>query len=231
MKNYGRILLISLLVLPAVLLAQNQRVYVAEGVGTTMIETSKNYTTTTFYDSFWDFDADFKYGILYLINGDSIDNLGIRYNITRDRFEAVSNEKKGIYIVNPDVITRIRRMSEEFAHFKYYNAQNRLSKGYFNIVDDGKTKLLYRKAEKHKEGKKGAFGYSSFKSFDSDYYIKKTTEKYPVLIKRNRQSVLDNLGDEKEAIEAFVANNSLHYHKVHDLVSILTFYDRLKNQN
>lgn len=230
MKKSVFALLLPIFFIPLSALAQNNRTYVMEGIGTTMIQTSKDYNTTTFYDSFWDFDSDFKYGILYLKNGDSIDNLGIRYNITRDRFEAVSSVKKGIYIVNPNAIARIKRMSEEFAYFKFYNAQNKLSKGYFNIVYDGKTKLLYRKAEKHKEGKSGAFGYSSFKSFDSDYYIKKANEEFPVLFKRNKQSVLEQLGDEK-AIETFVAKNSLYYRKVKDLVSILTFYDRLKDQD
>jgi len=50
MKQNVLILWFTLLI-PFVSTAQNRRVYVAEGIGTTMIETSKNYNKTTFYDS------------------------------------------------------------------------------------------------------------------------------------------------------------------------------------
>jgi len=227
MTRIARLLLFYLFLIPVLMVAQNNRVYVMEGIGTTMIETSKNYNSTILYDSFWDFDSDFKYGILYLINGDSIDNLGIRYNITRDRFEVVSNVNKGIYIVNPDAIRQIKRMSEKFTYSKFYDAGNKLSKGYFKIVYDGKTKLLYRKLEKHKEGKEGAFGYSAYKSFETNYYIKKSDEEFPAIFKKTEESVLHHLSDKKEAIEVLVASKHLNYRKIADLISILTFYDSL----
>ncbi len=226
MKQNILILWFTLLI-PFVSTAQNRRVYVTEGIGTTMIETSKNYNKTTFYDSFWDFDSDFKYGILYLKNGDSIDNLGIRYNITRDRFETVSSIKPGIFIVNPDAISRIKRMSELFTYFKFYNATGKLSKGYFKVVYDGNTKLFYRKAEKHKEGKQGAFGYSSFKQFSTNFYLKKPGEQYPVLIKKEKADILAQLNDKKKLVEAFAAENNLNYKKVNDLIKILKYYDSL----
>jgi len=227
MTKIFRLLVFLLLLIPLFMVAQNNRVYLMQGIGTTMIETSKDYNSTILYDSFWNFDPDFKYGILYLKNGGSIVNLSIRYNITRDRFEVISNIKEGIYIVNPDAIKQIKRMSENFTYSKFYNAGKKLSKGYFKIVYDGKTKLLYRKVEKHKAGKGGAFGYSAYKSFETNYYIKKSNDDLPVLIKKTKQSVLQHLSDKKEAIEVLVASKHLNYHKIADLISILTFYDSL----
>ncbi len=227
MTKLNRLFTIFMLLMPVIAVTQNNRVYVMGGIGTTMIETSKNYNKTILYDSFWNFDSDFKYGLLYLKNGDSIDNLGIRYNITRDRFEVISNIREGIYIVNPDAINRIKRTREVFTYSKFFNAGEKLSKGYFKIVYDGNTKLFYRKSDKYKPGKGGAFGYSAFKLFETDFYLKKANDTLPALIKKTKQSVLKQLSDQKKAIELFVNTNHLEYRKTKDLITILTYYDNL----
>ena len=224
------VLIGALLLVQINLLAQNKRVYIAKGISTAMIETSKHYERNTFYDSFWDMDSDFKYGVLYLKTGDSIDDLGIRFNITRDRFEAVSNVKEGIYIVNPDAISWIKRMSEFFAYYKFKDKKGGLAKGYFKIIYDGDTKLLFRKAELHKSGKSGAFGYNPYKTFSTDYYILKQGEEYPVYLKKHKKQVLEALAYKGPQLEVYVKENHLSFSNVKHLVKILAYYDLLQQK-
>lgn len=226
-KVGAQLVLLILFLTPLLTVAQNKQVYVTGAFGTTMIETSKDYNSIIFYDSFWNFDSDFKYGILFLKNGDTIDNLGVRYNITRDRFEVVNNIKKGTFIVNPNTIKLIRRMSEEFTYSKFYNKNGKLTKGYLKIVYNSKTKLFYRKAEKHKDGESGAFGYSAFKSFEINYYLQKQEDEFPTLLKTTKKAVLQLLSDKRTTLNTFVSENNLNYNKPRDLISILTFYDSL----
>ena len=234
---FGKIMNIRVLILLGVallaqvnLLAQNKRVYIAHGISTVMIETSKYYERNTFYDSFWEMDSDFKYGVLYLKTGDSIDDLGIRFNISRDRFETVSSVNEGVFIVNPDAISRIKRMSEYFAFYKYKDKMGELAKGYFKIIYDGDTKLLFRKAELHKSGKSGAFGYNPYKTFSADYYILKQGEEYPVYLKKHKKQILEALSFKGPQLDVYVEENHLRFSNVNHLVKILTYYDLLQQK-
>ena len=210
--------------------AQQERIYIGSGLSTIMIKTSGHYKQNTNYDSFWNMDSDFKYGILYLIKGDSIDNLGVRYNITRDRFEAISDTTEGVYIISPDNVKRITRMSETFVFSKYTNSKDVLAKGYFKLIYDGDTKLYYRKSEIHKEGKHGAFGYNPYKTFDTDYYIKKPGEQYPAIVKKKKKDILEALAYKGPKLEVYVQENGLRYTNVNDLKIIIAYYDHLMNE-
>ena len=210
--------------------AQEERIYIGSGLSTIMIKTSGHYKQNTSYDSFWDMDSDFKYGILTLINDSVIDNLGLRYNITRDRFEAISGAVEGIYIVSPDNIKRIKRMSETFIFSKFINSKGVLAKGYFKVIYDGDTKLYYRKAEIHKEGKHGAFGYNPYKTFDTDYYIKKTGDEYPVIVEKKKKYILEALAYKGPKLEVFAEENNLRFSNIKDLKEIFAYYDYLMKE-
>ncbi len=219
----------SFLLMYSFVSAQEERVYIGKGMSTVMIKTSGYYEQASFYNSFWNMDSDFKYGVIYLVNGDSIDDIGIRYNITRDRFEVKVNNKEGIYILNPESVSHIKRMSDEFVFSKYYNKQEELAKGYFNVVYDGNTRLLYKKAEIHKAGKKGAFGYKPYKTFSTEYYIQKPGEEYPVWVKIKKKDILKMLDYNGPKLEVFADENHLRFSKISDLVKILSYYDQLSN--
>jgi hypothetical protein len=86
---------------------KKKRIYV-DGVYMTLIETPGYYKETSFNDTYWNFDSDWKWGIIYIPDGKQIKNLAFRYNLTRDRFEAHKDYDEAIYIVNPDSIENDR---------------------------------------------------------------------------------------------------------------------------
>ena len=188
---------------------KKKRIYV-DGVYTTLIETPGYYKETSFNDTYWDLDSDWKWGIIYTSDGKQIRNLALRYNLTRDRFEAHKDYDENIYIVNPGSITKIRRMDEYFVYSAYDDGTGHLAKGYFQLIVEGKTKLLFKKREEHKFGKKGAFGYDAYKTFISEYYIKKEGERIAHKVKKNKKHILEALSDEKNEIEAYAMKNKLH---------------------
>jgi hypothetical protein len=210
--------------------AQEDRIYIGSGLSTIMIKTSGHYKQNTSYDSFWNMDSDFKYGVLTLINDSVIDNMGVRYNVTRDRFEAISDTAEGIYIVSPDNVKKITRMSETFIFSKYTNSKGVLAKGYFKVIYDGDTKLYYRKAEIHKEGKHGAFGYNPYKTFDTNYYIKKSGDQYPSMVKKKKKDILKALDYKGPKLEVFAKEYGLRFTNTNDLIEIFTYYDHLMKE-
>ena len=209
--------------------AQENRVYVANGMATVMVKTSGYYEQTSFHDSFWKMDSDFKYGIVYMNNGDSIDDIGLRFNITRDRFEVKINDKEGIYILNPDSVSHIKRMEEDFVYSKYYDKAGDLAKGYFNVVYNGQTKLLFKKKEVHKSGKRGAYGHSPYKTFSTEYYLQGPEAEYPSWVKLKEEPILIVLGAKGPALDIYAKENGFRFSRVHELVKILAYYDQLKS--
>jgi len=221
---------LAVIVLQLSVFAQEKRVYVAKGMATIMVKTSGYYEQTSFHDSFWKMDSDFKYGIVYMKNGDSIDDIGLRFNITLDRFEVKINNKEGIYILNPDSVSHIKRMEEEFVYSKYYDKAGDLAKGYFNVVYNGQTRLLFKKKEIHKSGKHGAYGHNPYKTFSTEYYIQGPEAQYPIWVKLKEKPILDALGASGPALDVYAKENGLRFSKTHELVKILAYYDQLNSK-
>ena len=209
---------------------KKKRIYV-DGVYMTLIEIPGYYKETSFNDTYWNFDSDWKWGIIYIPDGKQIKNLAFRYNLTRDRFEAHKDYDEAIYIVNPDSISSIRRMNELFVFSAYDNGSGYPAKGYFKVLIDGNTKLLYKKREEHKSGKKGAYGYDAYKTFISEYYIKKAGERVAQKVKKNKKHILEALSDEQDAIEVYARENKLKFTNEKDLAIILAYYDLLKEKH
>jgi len=205
---------------------KKKRIYV-NGVYTTLIESPGYYKETSFDDSYWNMDADWKWGIVYTSRGNPINGLALRYNLSRDRFEALKDYDDKIYIVNPDSILKIKRMDEVFVFSVYDDGSGKPAKGYFKVIIDGNTKLLFKKREEHKYGKKGAFGYDAYKVYIPEYYIKKG-DSIAQKTKLNKKHILESLSDERNAIEVYSEKNKLHYSREKDLAVILAYYDSLK---
>jgi len=150
--------------------------------------------------------------------------------MTKDRFEAKKDNDETIYLVNPDSISKIERMSECFIYSAYDPGTGSPVKGYFKVIVDGKTKFLFKKREEHKYGKKGAFGYDAYKTFISEYYLKKDDERIAHKVKKNKKSILEALSDERNKVETYTKENKLKYSSEKDLAAILAYYDSLKEQ-
>ena len=209
---------------------RKKRIYIHDGFYASLIESPGYYKGTSFNDSYWNMDSDWKEGTIYSPDGTGEMNIALRYNLTRDRFEAKKDNDEAIYLVNPDSISKIRRMSECFIYSAYDPGTGTPAKGYSKVIVDGKTKLLFKKREEHKYGKKGAFGYDPYKTFISEYYLKKEDERIAHKVKKNKKSILEALADERGKIETYAKKNKLKYSSEKDLAAILVYYDSLKKQ-
>jgi hypothetical protein len=221
---------ITLMMAQAISQEQEKKIYVHHGFYASLIESPGYYEGTSFNDSYWNMDSEWKKGTIYSPDGTQEGSMTLRYNLTRDRFEAKKDNDKTIYFVNPDSISKIRRMRELFIYSAYDPGDDMLAKGYFKVLIDGKTKLLFKKREERKYGKKGAFGYDAFKTFVSEYYLKKDGERIAQKVKKNKKSILAALSDKRDEVETYAALHKLKFTKEKDLSAILTYYDRLKEQ-
>ena len=221
---------ITLMMAQAISQEQEKKIYVHHGFYASLIESPGYYEGTSFNDSYWNMDSEWKKGTIYSPDGTQEGSMTLRYNLTRDRFEAKKDNDKTIYFVNPDSISKIRRMRELSIYSAYDPGDDMLAKGYFKVLIDGKTKLLFKKREERKYGKKGAFGYDAFKTFVSEYYLKKDGERIAQKVKKNKKSILAALSDKRDEVETYAALHKLKFTKEKDLAAILTYYDRLKEQ-
>ncbi len=224
------VLVFFLLISSAISQEQEKKIYVHHGFYASLIESPGYYKGTSFNDSYWNMDSDWKIGTIYSPDGTQSVKLAVRYNMTRDRFEAKKDNDKSVYFVNPDSISKIERMNECFIYSAYDPGTGMLAKGYFKVIIDGKTKLLFKKREERKYGKKGAFGYDAYKTFIAEYYIKKDDERIAQKVKKRKKSILEVLSDEHDKVENYASLNKLRFSNEKDLAAILAYYDFLKEQ-
>ncbi len=206
---------------------RKKKIYVHDGIYAALIQMPGYYEGTSFNDSYWNLDPSWKQGTIYSPDGTGTMNIALRYNMTRDRFEAKKDYDEAIYTVNPDSISKIERMGECFIYSAYDPGTGTPAKGYFKQVTDGKTKLLFKKREEHKYGKKGAFGYNPYKTFISKYYMKKDGERIAHKVKKSKKSILEALSDQRNPVEAYAIEHKLKFNSEKDLAAIFAYYDSL----
>ena len=210
--------------------ASRKRVYIGHGLAAPFTETPDYYSKLTFNDSFWNLESGFVYGQLHMLNDSVIDNLGLRYNMTRDRFEARVDSSDGIYIVNDKAMKYVVMMDEKFANYQYLNPDSTKLKGYFKIIGGNKTLLLFKKMEIHKEGKTGAYGHDAYKAYKNRYFLKIPGQTYPVEVKLRKKDILKALNFKGPKLEMFAKENHLHFSNEYELTGILTYYDKLVSE-
>lgn len=149
----------------------------------------------------------------------------IRYNIYNDVME-IKFEQNDIQelLVDPNLKTSIG--TSRFMVYQYIDDLNNPTKGYFEILSDGKRIDLLKKH--HIKFSPGAPAKSSFHKptnpefkYSSDYYFLFKDQDRPVKIKKLKESrILELLTDEKTAKD-LIKNENLDISKERDLIKLV----------
>ena len=213
-------------VLPVILLpllgtAQVHNVYVGSGSSSLYLSSTPDPHGAGFNDRY--LNSDWKTGSVITKKNTLLNNVGLRFNITKGQFEVVST-------LNPTVVKRINLNGLVFVYTRYAGKNGTIKDSYFQLLTEGNTHMLMRRSMLRKSGKKGLYGYDPYETVQETYYIQKGNEP-AVQVKRNKKSILAVLSDKEQQLNSWLRQNDISFYKASDVGKLLKYYNSLEDGN
>jgi hypothetical protein len=158
---------------------------------------------------------DWAQGAVDLKNGKSFKEVALKYDLVADEV-LFKNEKGEAYAFAQPVkafsLIRPGDKSQRIFRNGYAPVKGGTESSYYEVLADGKVQLLQRKVKKIREDK----AYGSI-----------AKDGVPVNIKKSEKAVLEAIGGDSTALEAYIRSNKLNLKNDGDLVKLLTYYNGL----
>ncbi|HNU78940.1 MAG: hypothetical protein WBK43_04645 [Prolixibacteraceae bacterium] len=153
----------------------------------------------------------------------------LRLNIYSNQIEFRNEEGHNFNIGLPDLIEYAMIGEEKYVYCPYAFA-NRIEKGYFRVLSEGKALLLQKKNVLLKPAEPaGAYRDAvpaHFARTEDDFYLRILPGEAKRL--KNRKNLAEILGDYPSEIEDFIKRNKIRFSKAEDLVLLMEYYDALE---
>ncbi len=199
--------------------SQIHNVYIGSGSSSLYLSSTPDVHGNAFPDRYM--NTDWKKGSVITRQSTMLNNVGLRYNISKGQFEIVS-------VLNPSVVKRINLDGKVFVHTRFLDEKGQVKSAYFQLLSEGETRFLIRRTVSRKQGKKGLYGYDAYETVKETYYIQKG--KHPAVeVKRNKKSILAVLSDEEKPLDEWLRKHSISFYKTTDVARLLKYYNRLKS--
>ncbi len=159
-------------------------------------------------------------GVVYLNNDNVLKGSLFRYNIYTDQIELRS-------FLNPEDVDVVSIGSQKFIYSRFIDEEGRRDAGYFELLEDGETKLLLRRYIKFEVGMNDikAYGASSSTGISENYYIKKEGEPAQ-LVEKDKESLIKVLSD-KAGMEDFINKSFVIFVTEKKLRKFINHYNTL----
>lgn len=157
------------------------------------------------------------------------ENVPLRFNIYANEMEFKTEEGNVLFIAAPEIIDHVLIGTDKYQYVPYSLA-NRLFRGYFKILAEGKASLLL----KQNINLRDAEPPQPYKDAQPARFVKMPDEFYirlaPAEAHRvsNRKELLQVLADKSEMIDAFIKKNKTRYNRADDLKNVVDFYNTLE---
>lgn len=168
-------------------------------------------------------------GSIEFTNGKAYKEVELKYDQVRDVL-LFKNEKGEPFefsqLVKSFSLTDRKDNRQLLFRNGYSPVKGTTAASYFEILADGPVQLLLRKSKKIREDKP----YGSATTVRAveeyvNYYISKNGT--PVNIKKNEKAVLEAIGGDSAALEAYIRSNKLNLKNDEDLVKLIVYYNGL----
>jgi len=198
--------------------AQLHHVYIGKGASTLYLSTAPESSTSAFPDRY--LNSEWKQGSVMTTQKTLLSPVKLRYNISTNQFEVIST-------LNPEAVKRINIDGKVFVYTSFQNKKGVTGRSYFQLLSEGKTRLLLQRTVSRKAGKKGLYGYPPFETVHETYFIQKGDHP-AVAVKRTQKSILSVLSDRKKQLDEWLQQNNINFYRVNDIVRLLKYYNHLK---
>ncbi len=163
-------------------------------------------------------ENDWLDGSMILKDSTFISPASFKYDALNDRIEIKM-------IVDPNSVDRIVFGGHFFIYsLFYFNGEER--SGYFEILSDGKAKLLKRRYVNLFPAKEGALGHESFNAIGFSTFIK-VGDLPAIPLKSSKKEIIEQFRDKKDEVSQFISENKLNVKNKKDLRKLMKYYNSL----
>jgi len=179
---------------------------------------------------------DWTDGSINFENGDTIDNLKLKYNLYEDELLVLDRRLGAIYVDKSRVSTFYLAPSggQGYRFSKLPHPKKETLKTYYRIIYQGEITLLENiKVVFEKANYSGGYSndkkYDEFKKYTSFYFIKKNSENpRPQKLKTNAGAVSKIFPNHQKEIKKYINQNLLDCRKEDALLRVFGYYHKLK---
>ncbi len=168
-------------------------------------------------------------GTIVFRNDAVIDSYFLRYNILTDKIEFVTG-KDTLAFENPQELSTVSFGGHTFI-FEKYIIENLQHQGYFELIVQGKNKLLLKRTVTNPitDSKYQNAKLPTKYHIEKSYFICKPDT--PIQkVERNRKSVLTYLNDHKEDIAEYLRITENKVRTIEDLKLLVSYYNSLDEE-
>lgn len=174
-------------------------------------------------------NPDFVPGIVETNSNVRYENIPLRFNIYANEMEFKTEEGQVLVFATPEVLEFIEMDGQRYVYSPYILG-NKLMRGYFKVITDGKASLLlkqnvsFRQAElpqAYKDAEPAQFIKTS-----DDFYVRLSPEEAHRVT--NKKELLNILKDKNKEVDTFLSKNRIRFNKIEDLKSVLDYYNSLE---
>ncbi|MBU1013104.1 MAG: hypothetical protein KKG99_08855 [Bacteroidetes bacterium] len=172
-------------------------------------------------------NAEFVLGDILTDNKIHYVSVPLRYNIYNDDIEFEVDKENYLAISNPESIQKIVIGDQEFIYAIKRNKKGDQF-GYYQLLQDGKVRLLSRHNIVFKEATKTT-GYKAaesakFEKNSNTFYLQKENDEPHEI--SNKKDLIAILGPQGEKINLLIKKEKINFRKEEDLIKLLKFINQ-----
>jgi hypothetical protein len=173
-------------------------------------------------------NSDFVLGVVVTKSDQKYENIPLRYNIYNDEMEFKSDEGTILSLSPPEFIDSIIIGKEKYIYIPYAIG-NKLLRGYFKVIAEGKASLLVKQNVNLKEAElpqayKDAQPARFIRTPDDFYIRMEQLEAYPVSNKKELYGILE---DKAKEMDDFLKKNKTRFNRLEDMQKLVNYYNSL----
>jgi hypothetical protein len=169
---------------------------------------------------------DFIKGSVFTKSKTEFVGIPLRFNVFNDEIEFKTDDGAVMALAGPETIEKI-----EFGDFKIvylpYREANRIKKGFFIVIEEGKASLFARPMVSFQEAKApGAYQNAEPAKFirgSDEYYI--MMERQPAQLIQKKQDMTDAFAGHIKELESFIKENKIRPNKPENLRELVKYYN------
>jgi hypothetical protein len=170
--------------------------------------------------------SEWPLGTIVLSNGGVIDNYFLRYDIMADQMQFISG-KDTLAFASPQELNTISFGGHTFI-YDTYQCENTVRKGYFELIEPGKNKLLLKRLVTYQlpDAKNPDDKALNRYYIDECFFVSKPG-KPANKIMCNRKSALSYLNDHSDEIDEYLRITGNKVKTLEDLKKLVAYYNTL----
>lgn len=171
---------------------------------------------------------EFVNGSIYTVQKVQFEEVPLRYNIFNDELEFKTPTNEILALATPEIIEKVVMGNTILAHLNYVQL-NKIKKGYFVVLKEGKASLFAKPDIMYKNATPPA----AYKDPEPAKYIKKSDKYYisvesaPAQIINNKKDIIAAFPDNQEKIEIYISKNKIKTNSPEKLTEVVEYFNSL----